>query len=395
MKMTMAKARTLDRPGMYRAATTLYLRVVPGGSKQWVQRLTIHGRQCDLGLGGFPLVTLQEAKDMAWENRRIARRGGDPLAQRREAQIRLQLPTFRQAAMLTHEALRPQWRSATTADIWMKQLERHGFKRLARIRVDRVTQRDVLGVLKPLWVATPETGRRLRRIIKQVFTWAMAQGYMAENPAGAGIDGALPRMPAVKKHLRAMPYQDVGEALRTVEGATASLAAKLALRLVVLTACRTGEVLGARWDEFDREARVWVIPPDRMKAGKEHRVPLTAAVEKVLEQAEQLNDGSGLVFPSPVRPGNPLSNMALTKVLRDNGLAERTTVHGFRSAFRDWAADTSKPREVAEASLAHFVGAVEGAYMRTDLLKRRFRLMGQWEAYLLSRERRVVALYGG
>ena len=163
----------------------------------------------------------------------------------------------------------------------------------------------------------------------------------------------------------------------------------------MLTAARSGEARGATWDEIDLDARLWIIPPSRMKAHVEHRVPLSRAAVEVLEQARTLDDGSGIVFPSPMRKGKPLSDMSLTKVLRDNKLAERATVHGFRSSFRDWCAETDKPRELAEAALAHTVGGVEGAYFRSDLIKRRRRLMGQWAAFVTASDvKKVVRLHG-
>ena len=200
--------------------------------------------------------------------------------------------------------------------------------------------------------------------------------------AGEGIDGALPAMPAVKQHFRALPYQEVGAALETVEASWTSRAAKLCLRFLILTASRPGEARGATWAEVDVEAPEWRIPAERMKGGAGHRIPLSDAALAVLERARGFDDGSGLIFPSAVRPGHPLSDMTLTKILRDQGLADRATVHGFRSAFRDWCAETGKPREIAEAALAHTVGGVEGAYFRSDLLARRRVLMDQWAVFL-------------
>lgn len=196
-------------------------------------------------------------------------------------------------------------------------------------------------------------------------------------------------MRRLKQHLRALPYAEVGAALETVQGDTA---ARLCLQLVILTAVRSGEARAATWDEIDIEARTWTIPATRMKAGAEHRVPLSDAAVAVLDKARVLADGSPLVFPSPMKRGHSLSDMALTKMLRDSDLAERTTVHGFRSSFRDWCAETGKPREIAEAALAHTVGGVEGAYFRSDLFERRRRLMGAWAAFLAGDRAKVVAI---
>ena len=211
--------------------------------------------------------------------------------------------------------------------------------------------------------------------------WCWAHGYVEQNVAGEGIEGALPAMPAVKAHFRALPYQEVAAALETVDGLKASKTAKLCLRLLILTAARSGEARGARWSEIDTEAREWRIPGGRTKTGAPHRVPLSPEAMAVLERARALDDRSGLVFPGR-RRGRELSNMTLTKILRDNGLADRPTVHGFRSAFRDWCAETGAPREVAEAALAHMVGGVEGAYFRSDLFERRRALMESWGAFL-------------
>ena len=221
----------------------------------------------------------------------------------------------------------------------------------------------------------------MRRSIKDTLAWAQAHGFIEHNVAGEAIDGALPSLTSVKKHLRALPYQEVAGALDTAQASNASLSVKLCIRFLVLTAARSGEARGARWSEIDLEAREWRISASRMKAGAEHRVPLCDAALSVLEQARDLDDGSGLVFPSPARQGKSLSDMALTKLLRDNGLAERTTVHGFRSAFRTWADEATGDADhaIKELSLAHAVGSqVERAYARSDLLAKRRELMNQW-----------------
>lgn len=388
-KLTVKKVRAINEPGLYGDGGTLFLRVAPGGSKQWVQRLTIGGKRHDLGLGGCSLVTLAEAREAAFENRRLARRGGDPLAAKRKARV----PVFREAARRTHEALRPRWRSNKAAANWIRQLEMHAFKRIGGIRVDRIGREDVLAVLTPIWSAKPEMARRVRRSIRATLQWCQAHGFVEFNAAGEAIEGALPRMPAVKSHLRALPYRELPEALNTIASSQASSAAKLGLRLLILTAARSGEVRGATWLEMNLDARLWRIPGERMKTGAEHRVPLSDSALSVLERARVLDDGSGLVFPSPVRAGRQMSDMTLTKVLRYTGLAEHATVHGFRSSFRDWCADTGKPRELAEAALAHVVGGVEGAYFRSDLFERRRRLMGEWAAYLTEEDAKIVPLH--
>ena len=390
-KLTAAKVRSIASPGLHGDGGTLYLCVAPGGTKSWIQRITINGRRRDIGLGGFPLVSLAEARNKAFDNRRQARAGGDPLAGKRKVKV----PTFREAALTVFEANKPRWRNAYHIKSWLPILDRHAMPHIGDMPVDRIGREDVLRVLTPIWGTRIETARRVRQRVRAVLRWAQAHGFVTENVAGEGIDGALPAMPAVKEHFRALPYIDVPDALRIVEGSGASLAARLCFRFVVLTAARSGEARGATWDEIDLDARLWIIPPSRMKAHVEHRVPLSDAALAVLEQARVLKNDSDLIFPSPRKPGRPLSDMAMTKLLRDVQLAERATVHGFRSSFRDWCAETNKPRELAEAALAHAVGGVEGAYFRSDLLARRRRLMDQWAAFVTGgHEKKVVPLHG-
>ena len=266
----------------------------------------------------------------------------------------------------------------------MQTLDRHAMPTLANTPLERINRGDVLRVLTPIWTTRPETARRVRQRMRTVFRWAMAHGFMETNPAGEAIDGALPPMPKVKAHLRALPYQEVQAALEVVEASQASVAAKLCFRFLVLTAARSGEARGATWDEADLQAREWRIPAGRMKAGMEHRVPLSKQALDVLRETSSLREESGLVFPSPLKAGAPMSDMTLTKVLRSVGLAERATVHGFRSSFKNWTLEqTDTPWAVSEAALAHTLGnSTEQAYARSDLFERRRALMQQWADYL-------------
>ena len=382
--------KAITKPGRYMAGDTLYLIVSATGSKSWVQRLTIHGKRRDIGLGSFKLITLARARQRAHDNRVMVAEGGDPIAEKRREQI----PTFSKAAILTYETLKPRWRNGKHTLNWIQGITKYAIPIIGARPIDQLGREDVLRILTPLWTTKPETGRRLRQKMRAVFRWAQAHGYIENNPAGEGIDGALPKQPTVKAHLRALPYREVAGALDTIEQSGASIAARLALRMLILTATRSGEIRGAQWDEIDIENRAWIIPGERMKTGREHRIPLSDAALDVLEQVRILRDKSGLVFPSPAKPGNAMSDMTLTKVLRATGLAATATVHGFRSSFRDWCADTSKPREIAEAALAHTVGGVEGAYFRSDLFDRRAVLMGQWADYISGRRADVVQLHG-
>ena len=391
-KITATEAKSIKTPGFYRAGETLYLNVAPGGSKSWIQRITINRKRRNIGLGGYPTVSLAEARDKAFQNRKLARSGGDPLKEKQKAK----LPSFEQAAEKTFETNRARWRSEKTAKNWKQGMKKHVLPVIGELRVDQIGREDVLRILIPIWTTKPEVARKQRNRIRAVLSWCQAYGFIEHNVAGEMIDGALPAMPAIKEHFRALPYQEVPAALETVEASGASLASKLCFRFVVLTATRSGEARGATWSEIDLETKEWRIPAIRMKAGIEHRVPLSDAALAVLEQAQILRDGSDLIFPSSVKRGRPLSDMALTKVLRTTGLAKLTTIHGLRSSYRDFASEcTNAAHAVMELSLAHKVGpAVEQAYARSDLLAKRRQLAEQWATYVTVRNADVVRLYG-
>ena len=282
-----------------------------------------------MGLGGHPAISLARAHRRASDNRAGVADGRNILAEKR----RPAMPTYRKAALKVHEINRPRWRSAKQTRNWIQTLERHAMPTLADIPVDRIGRAEVLGVLTPIWTTRPETARRVRQRIRTVL-WCMAHGFVEHNVAGEAIDDALPSMPQVKEHLGSLPYRKVAATRRTVEESRASLSARLCLRFVVLTAGRSGEARGATWKEFDLDAREWRILGGRMKAGAEHRVPLSDAAIAVLDGVRPLRDDSDLVFPSPAIRGRPLSDMTLTKISRATGLADRATVHGFRSSFR-------------------------------------------------------------
>ena len=376
--------RTTRRKGDGRG---LYLVVRPSGTKAWVLRLTIDGDRTDIGLGGYPDVPLALARKKSAELRTAVAEGRDPRAERRQPN----LPTFREAAEMYIQANAPTWRHPKTAGDTRARLEAYAYPIFGDTRVDRISRSDVLAALEPIWTAKPAASRKLRQRIRAIFSYALAHGWVDANPSGEAIDAALPRTPAVKAHFRALPYQDVGAALQQVEASTASLAARLCLRFVVLTASRGGEARGARWDEIDLDARTWIVPSDRMKSNREHRVPLSDAALGVLHRARDLPDkaDTGLVFPSARRRGGPLSDMTLTKVLRDNGLASAATVHGFRTSFKTWCMEaTDTPWAVGEAALAHTLGnSTEQAYARSDLFERRRQLMQEWGDFVLVGDR--------
>ena len=371
-------------PGVYAdlQCPTLYLRINPPSSngrisRQWRQRLHIDGQQNWLGLGGYPVVTIDEARDKAIDNRRTVRKGGDPHSRQRS-----DAPTFEKAVAEVIGIHSPGWRDGgKTAKMWRSSLSMYAYPRLGAKRVDRITAADVMAVLNPIWHTRWPTAKKVRQRISTVMEWAVAQGHRTDNPAGKAITAALPKRNAVTKHSRALPFAEVGAAVTLISGLDrAALATRLAFRFLVLTAVRSGEVRGARWDEIDLEKAVWTVPADRMKGGRDHRVPLSDQAIKVLREAQSSTDSSGLVFPSVT--GRVMSDSTLSKLLRENGV--KAVPHGFRSSFRDWAVEkTDAPREVAELALAHIEGsATERAYRRTDLFEKRRELMQDWADYL-------------
>ena len=374
-------------PGFYCDGHGLNLRVDPSGARRWVQRLVIRGRPRWLGLGGYPLVSLAEARQRAFVNRKLARAGGDPLAERRREQ---QMPTFEEAAGRVIDLHRPGWRNAKHGAQWEATLRSHAFPHIGHVAIADVTTADVLQVLTAIWHDKPETARRVRQRISAVMKWGIAQGYRSDDPAGAAIGKALPQHQTTARHMRALPHREVAEAIAAVRASKAWWGTKSAFEFLVLTAARSGEVRLASWEEMDLDAAVWTVPAERTKSHREHRVPLCRRAIEILSQAQELGDGQQLAFPSMRRKA--LSNMTLSKLMKELGIP--AVPHGFRSSFRDWAAEQTGARhDVIEACLAHAVrNPTVAAYARSDLFERRRRLMDTWGQYLAGERGQVVSL---
>ena len=376
--LTPAFVRNVSRAGRYCDGNGLYLDVRPTGSRGWIQRLTIRGRRTELGLGGYPLVSLKEAREKAFANRKLAREGGDPLSEKRRTKS---MPTFADAARKLVDQLSPGWRSPRHAQLWLMGMERHVFPRIGKTPVSEVTSADVIGVLTPIWHEKATTARKLRQRIRAVMQWAVAMELRPDNPCDR-IGPALGGQNYTVRRMKALPHREVASSIGKVWASGSKQVVKLAFELLVLTATRSGEVRGAAWTEIDLDDRVWTIPAGRSKTNREHRIPLSRRALEILEEARALGRGSPLVFPS--LRGKPLDGTAFTRLLKRLGID--AVPHGFRSSFRDWAAEeTDHPREVAEAALAHVVrNQVEAAYRRTDLFDRRRRLMADWADYLAN-----------
>ena len=384
--------QSVQATGTYADGGGLNLRVEDSGAKFWFQRVTIDGKRRNLGLGGYPTVSLAEARKAALVNARMIREGRDPLAEKREAitaRQRPPTPTFAEASEIVIDIRRPTWSNAKHAEQWTNTLTTYAFPKLGPKLVTDITSSDILSVLTPIWIEKPETASRVRQRMETVLDWAVAQGYRTDNPAARSIAKVLPRTPRTKQHFAALHYRDVPAALATANGSNADTVTKLAFEFLVLTAARSGEVRLATWNEIDWRGRRWSVPAERMKARREHQVPLSTRSIEVLRQAEELTDGSGgLVFPG--LRGRPLSDMVFTALLRRLDIP--AVAHGFRSSFRDWCIEcTDVSWAVGEAALAHNLGtSTEQAYARTDLFDQRRDLMQQWADFVVYGNRQAA-----
>ncbi len=384
-KLTSVGAKALTKSGRYGDGDGLYLYISPSGTKSWVQRIVVNGRRRDIGLGSYSTVGLASARSIAHDNRVAVAEGRDPVAEKRESAQRCPptIPTFAQAAACVIELRRPTWSNEKHVAQWESTLATYAHPLIGDIAVDAITSADLMNVLTPIWTFKAETASRVRQRIETVMDWAVAQGYRVDNPAGRSLLRGLPKTQRLKEHHRALPYAQVPGAVMKIRESNVSIGTKLAFEYLVLTAGRSGEVRGADWAEVDWESATWEIPAARMKARRPHRIPLARRAMDILEQALELGDGQGLIFPG-MRSGKPASEMVFTAMLRR--LEIPAVPHGFRTSFRNWVAEcTPTPWAVAEAALAHNVGnSTEAAYMRSDLFDQRRVLMDAWASYVGS-----------
>ncbi len=376
--LTALAVRQLTAPGRYSDGNGLYLVVDPSGARRWLLRIVVQRRRRDIGLGSARLVPLSTARETAIEMRRVARDGGDPVAERRKR--RALAPTFKEAAKTVHSETVASWKNERHAASWLTTLEAYAFPIIGDRPVDQIETADIQKVLAPIWLSKSETARRVRQRMRTVFDWArVANGLKGANPV-EGVEHGLPKQSDRGEHYAAMPYPEVPGFVAQLRQRSAGNPALLAFELLILTACRTNEVLLAAWDEIDLGEATWTIPAVRMKAHETHVVPLSPRALAILAEMKALAGDKSLVFPGR-QSGKPLSNMVFLMTLRRMGLA--VTAHGFRSSFRDWAAEeTAFPNFVVEKALAHAIeNKVEAAYRRGDLLKKRRELMDAWAAY--------------
>lgn len=387
-KLTALAVQRKRKPGYYPDGAGLYLQVSPTGSKSWIYRFTLRGRPREMGLGSAAEVSLEQARRRAEGCRKQAKSGIDPIEARQASRLaqrseQASTTTFDECAMRYIEAHRAGWRNTKHAAQWTATLTSYASPILGHLAVKAIATAHVLEVLEPIWTTKTETASRVRQRIECVLDWATARQYrQGDNPARwrGHLDKLLPKRSQVAKvaHHPALPYGDLPgflRALRCREGVAAR-----ALEFIILTAARVSEVCQARWPELDLRSKLWIVPAERMKSGRVHRVPLSDAALRLIKGMAAQRHGDH-VFPG-WRDRQPLSSAACLKLLRDMGRPD-LTVHGFRSTFRDWCAEqTNYPRELAEAALAHVLkDKTEAAYQRGDLLQRRALLLQDWARY--------------
>jgi integrase len=374
-KLTPNLIKELTEPGRYSDGEGLLLQISASGGKSWLVRVQVNGRRRDIGLGEVRHVSLRDARLEAAAIKKLAKSGIDPLEERRKVEI--VIPTFEQAAKRTHAEMVKGWKNGKHTKQWIKTLELYAYPKLGKLKVDQIEGPLIRDVLAEIWLEIPETARRVRQRIGTVLDWSYANGFRSSEAPMRSISKGLPRQPKKTGHFAALPHAEVPAFMKRLRARGFS-SSRLALEALILTVVRSGEVRGARWQELDKGLSLWTIPAERMKAGVAHTVPLSPQAAEVFRQAQKLRiDGCDLVFPGAAS-GSALSDMALLELVR--GMDLPATVHGFRSSFRDWAAEeTEVAREVAEAALAHTLeNKVEAAYRRTDFLAKRRSLMNIW-----------------
>lgn len=382
-RLTDIKVKSLKSPGMHPDGEGLYLRITAGGTKSWMYRYRSGGRLRDMGLGKYPALPLSSAREAAAEAYALRKRGLDPIDERKRQQARGQSQlTFEDAAERFIASHEDAWRNAKHRQQWHGTLTTYANPVIGKMPVAAIQTADMLRILEPTWKTKAETASRVRGRIENVLDWAKVRGLReGENPARwrGHLAHLLPAGNKARtvRHYPALPWRDMPEFMAELRANT-SLAAR-ALEFTILTCVRTAEALAAQWTEFEEREAVWTVPKERIKAGREHRVPLAGAALEILRDLPR-RGGNPFLFPGK-RPRRPLSCDAMLKLL--GGMRPGCTVHGFRSAFRDWVAEaTDFPRELAEMALAHIVGsAVERAYQRGDLFEKRRKLMGAWAEF--------------
>ena len=378
--------RNLRSAGKYYDQHGLFLRIEPTGSRRWVQRLNIDGRQREMGLGSADLITLAEARSIALDNKKLVKQGGDPFAAKKKKKG---IPTFSKAVDEVIALYAPTWSNAKHAAQFRSTLATYAMPRLGERFVNDIESADVLAVIQPIWAEKSETAKRLKQRIGTVMKWAIAQGYRSDDPTLV-LNQVLPKITKKPKHRASLPYTDLADCLEVIRQSDAMPTTKLAIEFLVLTATRSGEVRLADWSEIDLAKKIWSIPAERMKMKEEHVIPLSDRAIQILEEAKKHGE-SGLIFQG-MRPGRPMSDMTMSKLVKELGFP--VDIHGFRTSFRTWVQEqTNTPFEVAERALAHKTSnKVVAAYARSDLFEKRRDLMDQWANFISASKDNIISI---
>lgn len=383
--------KRIEEPGLYHDGGGLYFQVSPSGTKSWLFRYRLHGRVREMGLGSFLDFSLAEARERARLQRHLVADKIDPIDQRDARNkaakaIADQAISFEECARDYHKQESVHWKNPKHRDQWINTLRDYAFDKIGNRKVHTISQPEILAVLRPIWKVKPETASRVRQRMRTVLEWAAANSLYPDYPHGiwdliSKSLGQNKKEDGHRVHHAACPYGEVSQLIAKVRASGSQDIVKLAFEFTVLTAARSGETRGALWSEIKWDDRLWVIPNTRMKAKKEHRVPLTARCLEILRQAQVLTKQSPLIFCHP-KTKKPFSDAIFTSLLH-KGLEVAYTMHGFRSSFRDWGSEkTTHSRELLEVSLAHIPGnSTEHAYWRGDMIERRLALMEDWSGF--------------
>lgn len=376
--LSAAKVKNTKVPGVYADGNGLYLRIEPSGAKRWFFRYMLKGKRRDMGLGSTDVFSLKDARAMVVGYRQQVKLGIDPIRKRQDETRKVL--TFEEAASLDYDQRKRSWTNKKQTQQWINTLATYVFPTIGSTPLDEIKTSDVICTLSPIWLEKPDTASKVKQRMSAVFDWAKANGHLhSENPVNGAKQG-LPKQPTKKAHHASMAWRDLPAFFKALGDGEPSQSV-LALQLLILTAARTSEIIEAQWSEFDLDNAEWIVPAERMKAKKEHRVPLSDPALAILKAQHPKTHNRGYVFMGG-RVGKPLSNMAMAKILKTR--VEGFTVHGFRSTFRDWSAETTNfPNEVCEQALAHTVSnSAEAAYRRGTLFEKRRELMAEWGRFV-------------
>jgi len=391
-KLTSLAIKKLKTPGRYSDGNNLYLKIEDTGSRRWILRLTINGKRRDMGLGSFSFINLADARELASQYNKLAKSGIDPIQERLKEKG--QQITLKECTYKVHALNKPIWKTDLLARLWINSFEHQVFPIIGHLTISQIQSVDIMNVLTPIWNTKHDTAKKLKQRLRVVFKWCRAQGYFTgDNPVELA-EMALPRLKLNKKHHKYLPYDQLPDFIKKLKDTPIILSNKLAIEFAILTAGRTSEILKAQWDEIDFSNKLWTIPKDRMKANKEHIVPLSDRSIAILKESQKNYPNAKYIFPSELNLEKPLSSNTMLFAIQKR-MNTNVTTHGMRTSFKVWASEvTNFQNEVSEMALSHSIpNKVEAAYRRGNLLEKRRLLMQCWVDYLYKANADVIKLY--